>query len=553
MKKSKKTKLMVGNQAMRNGNCVSKVGSCFEMKMMTALSRPMSAKSVYDRLKASKPASSAAKKKNKTALKKKKLSLAAGNVYPSVSGDSPAPRPLQDSLNNSVGPAGDCENEDDQVWEDVQDDIEAPAESELTDAGHTSVVYKTLESLEYLQLNETNFLVFVPYSTCFYFKGKLQIRVLSGTVEVLGHQAEEDPTNPFPVYSPRGYSLLCIRSVATKKTGTPTAVHEHLTSSGFQCDEALLETRIADSAILQLERYNNPMIQYTSRVFPINILSEESSPQRLTEQQKQLERLCSGLDVNIILRGSSFSARFYQEPDFWSQYADELLAKLQIRKEQQQLRLLLCGGKGVGKSTMLRYLVNRLLRRQNGSVLVVDLDPGQPEFTPAGVVSATVVDAPLLGPNLSHKLCARMSFMIGDVDVTTSPDRYVKSVTQLMSWCATQPELLGLPMIINTMGFTTGVGFDLTVDVLRISRPTRVLQITSRSARRNFVQLLERDYVTQLRRGWLTSAQDFLSDYEFQFVYSAAEHDERSLEEWGFRPPQLRTLSIVNKNVHLNF
>lgn len=39
---------------------------------------------------------------------------------------------------------------------------------------------------------------------------------------------------------------------------------------------------------------------------------------------------------------------------------------------------------------------------ENGPVLVIDLDPGQCEFTVAGNISATVVRTPLLGPNYTH-------------------------------------------------------------------------------------------------------------------------------------------------------
>lgn len=65
-----------------------------------------------------------------------------------------------------------------------------------------------------------------------------------------------------------------------------------------------------------------------------------------------------------------------------------------------QSRGIVCGGKGVGKSNYLRYQVNKLL--ENGPVLVVDLDPGQCEFTVAGSISATIVTTPLFGPSFTH-------------------------------------------------------------------------------------------------------------------------------------------------------
>lgn len=73
-------------------------------------------------------------------------------------------------------------------------------------------------------------------------------------------------------------------------------------------------------------------------------------------------------------------------------------------------RGIICGGKSTGKSTFVRFCVNKLLAE--GPVLVIDLDPGQAEFTVAGNISATVVDKPLLGNNYTH---------------LKTPDRYEKT------------------------------------------------------------------------------------------------------------------------------
>lgn len=67
---------------------------------------------------------------------------------------------------------------------------------------------------------------------------------------------------------------------------------------------------------------------------------------------------------------------------------------------EKHSRGIICGGKGAGKSTYLRYQVNKLISQ--GPVLVVDLDPGQSEFTVAGGISATTVSEPLLGPSFTH-------------------------------------------------------------------------------------------------------------------------------------------------------
>lgn len=63
--------------------------------------------------------------------------------------------------------------------------------------------------------------------------------------------------------------------------------------------------------------------------------------------------------------------------------------------------VVLCGGVNVGKSTLLRYLVNRSLEKWS-EILVLDFDPGQSEFTVMGCLSAILIKNPLLGPNFSH-------------------------------------------------------------------------------------------------------------------------------------------------------
>ena len=59
-------------------------------------------------------------------------------------------------------------------------------------------------------------------------------------------------------------------------------------------------------------------------------------------------------------------------------------AKNQDPNLGKKAKIVGTGGKGVGKSTMLKYIANRLL--QDGPVLWIDLDPGQAEFTLPGTV-----------------------------------------------------------------------------------------------------------------------------------------------------------------------
>ena len=74
-------------------------------------------------------------------------------------------------------------------------------------------------------------------------------------------------------------------------------------------------------------------------------------------------------------------ARLYQPNPDWE---NAIRSARYTVDDSVQPRLLVAGGKGVGKSTLVRFLVNRLISELKGPVLVVDLDPGQAEFTVPG-------------------------------------------------------------------------------------------------------------------------------------------------------------------------
>lgn len=62
---------------------------------------------------------------------------------------------------------------------------------------------------------------------------------------------------------------------------------------------------------------------------------------------------------------------------------------------------MVCGGKGVGKSTSLQYLVNRMFDKWP-AVVVIDFDIGQPEFSIPGCMSVNLIQKPILGPYFNN-------------------------------------------------------------------------------------------------------------------------------------------------------
>lgn len=76
-------------------------------------------------------------------------------------------------------------------------------------------------------------------------------------------------------------------------------------------------------------------------------------------------------------------------------------------RDTRHPRFLVCGPKGAGKSTFARLLLNSLssasaVSKHDIKPGFLDLDPGQPEFSPAGILSLSAHSQPVFGPSLTH-------------------------------------------------------------------------------------------------------------------------------------------------------
>jgi polynucleotide 5'-hydroxyl-kinase GRC3/NOL9 len=73
-------------------------------------------------------------------------------------------------------------------------------------------------------------------------------------------------------------------------------------------------------------------------------------------------------------------------------------------------RLLICGRRSSGLSTLIRCISNRLVAKQLASsksphsagVMLVDLDTDMPEFVPPGMISLVHISNPVFGPAFTH-------------------------------------------------------------------------------------------------------------------------------------------------------
>ncbi|PIA62360.1 hypothetical protein AQUCO_00200394v1 [Aquilegia coerulea] len=155
----------------------------------------------------------------------------------------------------------------------------------------------------------------------------------------------------------------------------------------------------------------------------------------------------------------------------------------------------ICGAKNSGKTTFSRHLLNTLLQRYK-EVAYLDTDCGQPEFTPPGCLSLSVIDEQT--PDLTIptiKTPVRCLFF-GDNSAKRDPETYIKYVFSLYDYFITDyymsnesmsenPGKPLLPLVVNTPGWVKGIGRDMLEKMVRYFSPTHVVQIRITAEKKN--------------------------------------------------------------------
>ena len=287
--------------------------------------------------------------------------------------------------------------------------------------------------------------VYLPLHTPIYFKGKLKIiRIISGSVECLGSIMTNNSISGYGqnIFSPKGYSLLSLLSItnsssqndADQKKAHRKNLKSELKNLGLKKDiyQKIVDHDDAQGCFLEIANLDGPEWAKILEMYLSHSLRDKSSisssvkrsrpmslfrrdnplvTQHNMKDKSEQEKVEELLDITLY---DSCSYKEYQKvprlfksnPD-WEIAVSSILNAL--ASENKNPRLVVAGGKGVGKSTFTRFIINRLLQSNKkmdstpiSTVLYIDLDPGQAEFTIPGCLSITKVTRPILGPNFCH-------------------------------------------------------------------------------------------------------------------------------------------------------
>jgi polynucleotide 5'-hydroxyl-kinase GRC3/NOL9 len=188
--------------------------------------------------------------------------------------------------------------------------------------------------------------------------------------------------------------------------------------------------------------------------------------------------------------------RAYIQPLISPPEWNEILSKSSTSTAHKTSTIMICGPKSSGKSTFARLLVNRILSSvapdtessnvtKATGVAVLDLDPGQPEYSSPGQLSLIHAHELNFGQPFSHpvpdgKSMFIRSHAIGAISPSLDPSLYMACALDLF---AHYRDLLqsfpGCPLIINTPGWILGTGLEILLDLIAKARPTEVIYMST--------------------------------------------------------------------------
>ena len=147
---------------------------------------------------------------------------------------------------------------------------------------------------------------------------------------------------------------------------------------------------------------------------------------------------------------------------------------------------MVCGPKGTGKSTFSRLASNSMLskagqrRRQSkghidDGVALLDLDPGQPEFSPPGEVSLVHLRTFVFGSPFTHPVLGSVdgnqlirAHHVAAISPKDDPDHYLACALDLMKqYRRLLQRNSTCPLVVNCSGWIYGSGLEVLTELIQ--------------------------------------------------------------------------------------
>ncbi|KIP10541.1 hypothetical protein PHLGIDRAFT_100918 [Phlebiopsis gigantea 11061_1 CR5-6] len=333
------------------------------------------------------------------------------------------------------------------------------------------VPQEELEAIGMSPLSPTKLLV-LRSSDRLALLGTYSLALLRGAVRLNGVQLTPSP-HAHPVFSPRSSPLPVIEYAPGAQDSEPTTLLPSRFVGAVTPGDAVV--------LLQELRTGVEGLGRVCRTF-----EDVFSPTRWQKNQSTIDLGLQG--VHYVTLQSADSQPFLL-PRSWERALDAVCSAGDSTSATDLSRQVFAvhGAKKTGKSTLARTLVNRLLARYQ-RVAFLECDLGQSEFTPGGMVALNILDAPVFGPPFTHPSIPHHAHYIGATTPRNCPSQYLEAISALMQTYNIDVQYASqldgqtddgriaeiIPLVVNMMGWTKGLGADLSRKILDIAQPSVV-------------------------------------------------------------------------------
>lgn len=207
------------------------------------------------------------------------------------------------------------------------------------------------------------------------------------------------------------------------------------------------------------------------------------------------------------------------------------------KNSSHDMRVMILGGKNSGKSTLLRLLVQHFLYGESSDdeIIYLDLDPGQPEFSPPDCISLNQISrfSKVLGKHMGQCFYEILrQHYLGSNSPQDIPNLYLQSVNELIDHLDEQV-FMGTS-VVNLPGWIKGFGLNVLNHVIAKYKPTHILMLESKSSKQYSDELNCDSVFESAVRG------------EYQAQVTKINANFNKMGESKFSAPNLRTFRMLS-------
>ncbi|GMM37004.1 polynucleotide 5'-hydroxyl-kinase [Saccharomycopsis crataegensis] len=313
------------------------------------------------------------------------------------------------------------------------------------------------------------------YGESLVLKGQYILTIYSGKLMINGVTYHRG-TAKYNVYAPISHSLpelLCISSNENSGTLSPEVVD--IFTEKFDTIVKLENNFTKLESIGNLcPLFKNMFHNNLHNQFPKLVDHDDDGDDDLDlnfQKYSFCPILCPVYDLNVM-----------RPPANWLQLSKTFVSQnTSIPK-----RVLIIGYKNSGKSSLLKLLANSYLDSINyvadEPIGILDIDPGQSEFSVPNSVSYSTYNFPLIGSNLtgSHAGGSCWNEYFGFNNPMENPDWYLTLVAKLFQERYEDNDLVRqVPLLVNMPGWIKGYGVQLIYKIIKIIKPTDIVYLKS--------------------------------------------------------------------------